>query len=82
MSDEDNAGSAQVLLAVARIEGKIDVITERLGTLAKDSSDHEQRLRALEQRPAGVTIRTLCSVLVGAITSVGTLVSIFYYLTK
>lgn len=46
------AGAATVAapdaVTVARIEGKIDLLIQSVGTLHDDSKDHETRLRAIE----------------------------------
>jgi hypothetical protein len=50
---EDDTGS--IRLDIARLEGKVDVAITGQGAeireLQKDVADHEQRLRAEEQRP-------------------------------
>lgn len=52
MSEED---SSQIRLAIARLEGKLDVAITGQGAeirdLQKDVADHEDRLRAEERRP-------------------------------
>lgn len=61
----------QLLLGLARIEGKVDVVDEKINGLTSSAKDHEDRIRKLEQRPAGVTPKVLLSTIVGVATIVG-----------
>ena len=63
----------QLMVAMVRVETKID-------TLIAASSDHEGRIRTLEQAPRDfVTSKQLWSVVIGASTIVGALAQIVYY---
>ena len=50
---------------LARMEGKIDLLHAELRTTIARGEDHETRIRALEQRPVGITPAKFLSALVG-----------------
>lgn len=76
MNDENN--TTELMLALVRIEGKLDVIDARIDAMAQTTSDHESRLRALESRPSGITPRVFFSSLVGTAAVVGSLAPIVF----
>lgn len=69
----DDAQDPRVLLSLARIEGKLELIDSRLDGLTQVGTDHEARLRDLEKRPAGITPRVFLSAMVGISAIVGSI---------
>lgn len=74
----DDAQDPRVLLSLARIEGKLELIDSRLDTLSKTDGDHENRLRNLENRPAGITPRVFFSAIVGVAAVVGSVAPLVF----
>lgn len=83
MSD-DNTNGQDLLIALTRLEAKVDVVLAQHGAdlraHGQDLADHEARLRVIEQKPT-VSPRVLWTVTASAITLicavVGTLFAIF-----
>lgn len=60
--------------ALARIEGKIDLLTERVSTTVTRVEDHETRLRGLEQSHHELASTTVSKkAIVALISVIGTL---------
>lgn len=53
----------QLALALARVEGKLDRMNDRITDVLRDQTDHEARLRVIESKPV-VTTRMLATVVV------------------
>lgn len=62
---------SEIAVALARIEGKLDLLHAQGVAQATTSADHENRIRALETRPV-VTPRALMGALTAASLLVGT----------
>lgn len=45
------ADDTEVLVVIARMEGKLDLTLAEIATLRERDSDHETRLRSIEQQP-------------------------------
>lgn len=86
MNGADENSNTELMLALVRIEGKLDVIDARIDAMASTSNDHENRLRvlekagrlderlaALEMRPVGITPRVFLTSMVGVATIVGSI---------
>jgi hypothetical protein len=65
-----------ILILLARMEGKLDVLVASLDTTNKKVEDHETRLRVVEGRPY-ITPWKLWTSLLGAVTAVVGLLQIF-----
>lgn len=65
------AEDSSTAVALARIEGKLDRLGDSINTLARESLDHELRIRILEQRPT-VTPKQLAGWLTLGLATVGT----------
>jgi hypothetical protein len=68
-------------LAVVRIEGKIDLLASRNDALERDRTDHESRLRTLEQRPV-ITTKAFWSAILGTGTFVGAIVPVVAFVLQ
>lgn len=60
VSTSASQGEIMVAVTLARIEGKIDRMSDRIAGLDFDSADHETRLRTIEGKPY-VTTRMMAS---------------------
>lgn len=78
MGQENKLTLEEIGLVVARIEGKLDVLNVRSAALETSHTDHELRLRSLEQKSV-VTTKQLWSALVGVATTVGVVSQVIYY---
>ncbi len=81
MSQESKLTLEEIGLAVVRIEGKLDLLSSRQEDAAKQSVDHEARLRYLEQKSV-VTPKVLWSSILGASTIVGVVSQVIYVATQ
>lgn len=71
----------EIGLAVVRIEGKLDVLALRNQSLETAATDHENRLRTLEQRPV-ITTKAFWSAILGTGTFVGAIVPIVAFVLQ
>lgn len=69
----------EIGLAVARIEGKLDTLNLRSAALEANHTDHETRIRTMEQSRY-VTSKQLWAGLIGVATAVGTVSQVIYYM--
>ena len=71
----DSGVDKDVLLALGRLEGKVDALISQTKVFQADITDHDARIRSLESSKA--VIYGVCGVLAALVSSAVTIISTF-----
>lgn len=72
----DDSPHESTLVALARMEGKLDLVLANAAAADRRLDDHEHRIRLLEQKPV-ITRNGLLAAVVSTATLVGVATSVF-----